>query len=263
MKIETQLMQVGRNSGAQTNSVNPPLVRASTTLFSCLADFKKSYEGLVFESPRYGRSGTSTTFELQTAMAAIAHAQSCIATASGLGAVAAVLIAYAKPGKKILVQDAAHGPTRTLCDLGLPALGCTVEFFNSTKALSERISADTTLIFIEIPSSQTMHMLDVEEVARIAHQAGIPVACDSTWGTPLFFDAHALGIDISIHSATKYINGHSDVLLGLITGSYEALASTRVWCDRVGSHASPDSCWLALRGLRTLAVRMQRRALYV
>lgn len=258
MKIDTQLVRSGRSTTAQSHSVNPALVRASTTVFPCLADFKKSYEGLVFESPRYGRSGTSTTFELQTAMAAICNAQSCIATASGLSAIAAVLSAHAGPEKHILMHDTVYGPTRVLCEKELRELGCHVEFFDSSEGLSDRIKAQTRLVFIEVPSSLTMQMLDVQAVCSAAHASGVPVACDSTWGTPLFFDAHGLGIDISIHAATKYINGHSDVMLGLITGSYQHLASTRNWCDRYGSHAAPDACWLALRGLRTLGVRMQR-----
>ncbi len=258
MQFDTRLIHLGRSSSTFCQSVNPPLVRASTTVFSCLADFKRSYEGTVFESPRYGRSGTATNFELQTAMAEIAGTESCIATASGLGAIAAVLGAHAGPGKHVLVHDAVYGPTRTLCEKELAALGCAVEFFDTCEELSARIHPQTSLIYIEVPSSLTMQMLDVDEVCAIGHRAHVPVACDSTWGTPVFFDAHAHGIDISIHAATKYINGHSDVMLGLITGSYDSLASIRVWCDRYGSHAAADACWLALRGLRTLGVRMRR-----
>jgi cysteine-S-conjugate beta-lyase len=258
MKFDTQLVHCGRASGDETNAVNPPLVRASTVLFASLADLKHAYEGQVFESLRYGRSGTVTTFELQTAMATIEGAEGCIATASGLSAIAAVLSAHAGPGKHLFVYGGVYGPTRALCERELRALGCTVDFFDSAEELAERIGEQTSLVYIECPSSVTMEMLDVQAMCGIAHRIGARVACDSTWGTPVFFHPHALGIDISVHSATKYINGHSDVMLGLITGTHESLASTRTWCDRYGSHASPDSCWLALRGLRTLGVRMQR-----
>lgn len=240
------------------NAVNSPLVRASTTTFACLADYKKSYDGIVFETHRYGRSGTNTTFELQSAMAQLEGAETCIATASGLSTIAAVLCAHAGPGKHLLVYDGVYGRTRTLCEKELARLGSTVEFFGSANDLRERINAQTSLVYIEVPSSLTMQMLDVQAVCAIARDADVPVACDSTWGTPVFFRPHSLGVDISIHSATKYINGHSDIMLGLITGSYEKLASTRTWCDRYGSHVAPDVCWLALRGLRTLSVRMQR-----
>ncbi|HVL74936.1 MAG TPA: PLP-dependent aspartate aminotransferase family protein, partial [Noviherbaspirillum sp.] len=216
------------------------------------------YDGVVFESPRYGRTGTGTTFELQTAMAALENTESCIATASGLSAIAAVLLSHAVPGRQILVFEGVYGRTRTLCEKELNRLGVKVRFFSSEAELRERLEAPTTLVYVEVPASLTMQMLDVEAVCHDAHAAGVPVACDSTWGTPAFFHPHALGVDISIHSATKYINGHSDLMLGLITGTYEALEPARTWCDRYGSHVAPDVCWLALRGLRTLGVRMQR-----
>ena len=123
MKLDTHLVHCGRSSGTRTRSVNPPLVRASTILFPSLADYKNAHGGLVFESLRYGRSGTVTTFELQTAMATIEDAESCIATASGLSAIAAVLSSHAGPGKHLLVYGGVYGPTRTLCERDLRALG--------------------------------------------------------------------------------------------------------------------------------------------
>ncbi|HYD79588.1 MAG TPA: PLP-dependent aspartate aminotransferase family protein [Paucimonas sp.] len=259
-EIDTALAHVGRQSSIASNSVNPPLVRASTAVFQTLNEFKQSYKGVVFESPRYGRSGTSTNFELQNAMAKLCNAETCIATPSGLSAIAAVIGAHARVGGQILVQEGVYGPTQTLCEKVLEPLQCRVDYFDSPEALVQKLTASTSLIFIEVPSSLTMRMIDVAAVCAIAAERKIPVACDSTWGTPIFFDAHKLGIAISIHAATKYINGHSDVMLGLMTGSYEALQSTRTWCDRNGTHVSADSCWLALRGMRTLHLRMQKHA---
>lgn len=256
--VGTALAHLGRHSSVKSNSVNPPLVRASTTVFQTLAEFKESYKGIVFEAPRYGRSGTSTNFELQNAMAQLCNAETCIATPSGLSAIAAVIGAHARVGGQILVQEGVYGPTQTLCDKVLEPFQCRIDYFDSPETLTQKLTQDTSLIFIEIPSSLTMYMIDVAAVCAIAAERKVPVACDSTWGTPIFFDAHGLGISISIHAATKYINGHSDVMLGLVTGSYEALQSTRAWCDRNGSHVSADSCWLALRGTRTLNLRMKR-----
>ncbi|MDA8455657.1 PLP-dependent aspartate aminotransferase family protein [Acidovorax sp. GBBC 3334] len=257
-QLDTALAHLGRASAVAAKSVNPPIVRASTTVFESLAEFKASYQGTVFEAPRYGRSGTSTNFELQAAMAGLCGAQTCIATPSGLSAIAAVLGAHARPGCQILVQENVYGPTQTLCEKVLGPLQCRIDYFGSADALEEKLTAQAALIFLEVPSSLTMQMVDVAAVCEIARRQGVPVACDSTWGTPVFFDAHALGIDISLHAATKYINGHSDTLLGLLTGSYEALQSTRAWCDRHGTHVSADSCALALRGMRTLGLRMAR-----
>ena len=258
MHTDTFLVHSGRETARASQAVNPPLVRASTVVFETLADYKHAHHQTVFDSPRYGRSGTSTTFELQCAMAAFAGAQTCLATSSGLSAIVAVLSAHAGPGRHLLLNQGVYGPTRIFCDKELAPLGTVVEYFPEGADITPYLRDNTSLVYIETPASLTMEMLDVRAVCAAARQRNIPVAADSTWGTPVFFDAHALGVHISIHSATKFINGHSDLMLGLITGSFDDLASTRVYCDRSGAHAAPDLCWLALRGLRTLSVRLQR-----
>ncbi len=255
--FDTQLVQLGRVSAARERSVNPPLTRASTILFDSLAELHDAREGIAYEEPRYGIYGTSTTFELQTAMAGLCGAESCIATPSGLTAIAATLAAHATPGGRILLQNDIYQPARTFAETEI-AKHCAVAWFASTDELDALADERTSLIFIEVPTSLTMRLIEVAQVIRIAARHGVPVACDSTWGTPRFFDAHGLGIDISIHAATKYIGGHSDLMLGLTTGSYGSLASTREWCIRYGSTAAPDVCWLGLRGLRTLSVRLER-----
>jgi len=256
--INTNLIHLGRASADKSLSVNPPLVRASTTIFPTLSAFKASYQGITYETPRYGRSGTSTEFELQTAMASICNTECCIATSCGLSACAAVLGAYSKPGAHILIQNNVYGPTRALAESEIQEMHVEVEYFNTIEELTLAVKTNTSLIFIEVPTSLSMKMLDVSAVSKVAKSHNIPLACDSTWGTPVYFNAHELGINISIHSATKYINGHSDTMLGLITGSYNDLKVTRNWCERFGSHAAADSCWMTLRGLRTLGVRMAR-----
>lgn len=258
MHTDTFLVHSGRESAKAVQAINPPLVRTSTVVFETLADYKHAHHQTVFDSPRYGRSGTSTTFELQRAMAALAGAQTCLAMASGLSAIVAVLSAHAGPGKHVLLNEGVYGPTRTFCDKELAPMGTRVEYFPDGADVTPCLRGNTSLVYIETPASLTMEMLDVRAVCAAARRRGIPVAADATWGTPVFFDAHALGINIAIHSATKYINGHSDLMLGLVTGSLEDLASIRSFCDRSGVHAAPDVCWLALRGLRTLAIRLRR-----
>lgn len=258
MDSETRLIRVGRDSATAVHAISPPLVRTSTTVFRSFADYKRAQGGIVFESPRYGRSGTTTTFELQRAMAEISGSETAIATSSGLAAITAVLSAHAGPGRHILVSEGVYGPARVFCDREIASSGTDVEYFSHDADLSALLREDTTLVFVEVPASLTMQMFDITAISAAAHARGVPVACDATWGTPVFFDAHTLGVDIAIHAATKFINGHSDVLLGLITGSFDALDHVRSHCDRNGTHAAPDSCWLTLRGLRTLPIRMQR-----
>jgi len=257
IRFDTKLAHVGRTSADDARTVNPPVTRASTILFDSLEHLRKARSEVPFETPRYGIYGTSTTFELQTAMAELCDTESCIATASGLAAIAATLSAHARPGTNVLIQGDVYEPARIFAERELVGT-CDVTFFETVEELAVLADDRTSLIFIEVPTSLTMRLIDVRAVVDIARRHGIPVACDSTWGTPLFFDAHGLGIDISIHAATKYIGGHSDIMLGLTTGSYEALAPTREWCVRYGSTAAPDVCWLGLRGLRTLSVRLER-----
>ena len=256
-RFDTKLAHLGRESAHAARTVNPPVARASTILFDSLDQLREARRDTPFDTPRYGIYGTSTTFELQRAMAELCGTESCIATGSGLTAIAATLSAHARPGTRMLIQGDVYEPARIFAERELTDR-CDVRFFESVEQLEALATDDTSLVFIEVPTSLTMRIIDIARVVHIARRVDAPVACDSTWGTPRFFDAHALGIDISIHAGTKYIAGHSDVMLGLTTGSYQALAPTREWCVRYGSTAAPDVCWLGLRGLRTLSVRLER-----
>jgi cystathionine beta-lyase len=256
-RFDTRLAHLGRASADAAGTVNPPLARASTILFDSLEELREARRGTPFETLRYGIYGTSTTFELQTAMAELCGTESCLATASGLAAIAATLSAHAAGGGRVLLQEDVYQPTRAFAERELAAR-CEVRFFRTIEELEALVTPETALVFIEVPTSGTMRLIDVSAVAELARRHGIPLACDSTWGTPRFFDAHAHGIDVSIHAATKYIGGHSDIMLGLTTGTYEALGPTREWCVHHGSTAAPDVCWLGLRGLRTLGVRLER-----
>ena len=256
-RFDTKLAHLGRTSAKGHRTVNPPVARASTILFDSLDQLREARRDVPFETPRYGIYGTSTTFELQTAMAELCNTESCIATGSGLAAIAATLSAHAEPGSRLLIQGDVYEPARIFAE-GELADSVELCFFQTLEELEALATDHTSLIFIEVPTSLTMRVIDIGRVVEIARRVGAPIACDSTWGTPRFFDAHALGIDISIHAGTKYIGGHSDVMLGLTTGTYEALEPTRRWCVRYGSTAAPDVCWLGLRGLRTLSVRLER-----
>jgi cystathionine beta-lyase len=256
-RFDTKLAHLGRESARDAQTVNPPVTRASTILFDSVDDLYGARGEVPYEANRYGIYGTNTQFELQSAMAELSNTESCLATASGLSAIAATLSAHATPGGRMLVQGDVYEPARVFAEREL-AQRVDLHFFDTVEELEALATDDTSLIFIEVPTSGTIRVIDIERVARVARRVGAPLACDSTWGTPRFFDAHALGIDISIHAGTKYIGGHSDVMLGLTTGTYEALEPTRRWCVRHGSAAAPDVCWLGLRGLRTLSVRLER-----
>lgn len=257
MDISTKLIHLGKSSAKPLQSVNPPIVKTSTVTFPDLEAFIDSKTQMVFENLRYGRYGTQVNFDLQHAMAEIEGTETCIATSSGMSAIVAVLSAYAELGKHILMSEGVYKSTKRFCDQELAKRGIETTYFTKDDSIEKLIRSDTSLIYIEVPASSKLQLLDIRRISEVAHQHGITVASDSTWGTPIFFQPHAFGVDLSIHSATKYINGHSDVILGLITGTRQKMAPVREWCYRHGSHAAPDSCWLTLRGLRTLNVRMK------
>ena len=238
-RFDTKLAHLGRASAHDARTVNPPVTRASTILFDSLDQLREARAAVPYETHRYGIYGTSTQFELQSAMAELAGTESCIATASGLSAIAATLSAHATPGSRVVIQDDVYEPARAFAEQELSDR-VDLRFFRTVEELDALATDDTSLVFIEVPTSGTIRVIDISQVVAIARRVGAPVACDSTWGTPRFFDAHALGIDISIHAGTKYIGGHSDVMLGLTTGTYEALEPTREWCVRYGSTAAPD-----------------------
>jgi len=238
--------------------VNPPIARASTIVFPTLDDYKASYKPAAFEALRYGRTGTHTHFDLQDMMRTLEGAEACLLAPSGLSGIAAVFHAYAKSGAHMLVAEGVYGPTRELCETVLRPMDVQVEFFSAGIDISPLIRENTTLVFIETPASLTMEMLDTRAICAAAHRRNVAVAADNSWGTPLYFRALDLGIDISIHAATKYIIGHSDGMLGTVCGSRVALEPVRAWMARTGVCVNPDGVSLALRGLRTLSVRLER-----
>ena len=154
-------------------------------------------------------------------MTELENTETCIATSCGLSAITAALSSHAGPGKHILISNGVYSPAKTFCEKVLLKLGTKISFYKPDDDLSSLIIQETSLIYVETPSSSTMEMFDIKKICNEAHKHNIPVASDSTWGTPVFFKPHELGIDISIHSATKYIDGHSDIMLGLKTGTYK------------------------------------------
>jgi cystathionine beta-lyase len=170
------------------------------------------------------------------------------------------LLALLAPGDHLLVTDAVYGPTRRFCDNHLRRLGVDVGYYDplAGAAIADAFRPNTKLVFVESPGSLTFEVQDVPAIAAVAHARGARVVLDNTWATPLGFRAFDHGVDVSVHAATKYLGGHSDVLLGAIVANAETFpALHRLWTD-MGVTASPDDCFLGLRGLRTLGVRLQR-----
>jgi cysteine-S-conjugate beta-lyase len=257
MKDETRLVSEGRDPENNFGIVNPPVYHASTVTFP-------TYDAWKNRDPRktisYGRTGTTTQRSLQDAVAAIEGGDHAIAVSSGLAAITTAIAAFVKSGDHILMTDSAYMPARNFCNNMLSKFGIETTYYDPLigAGIADLIQDNTTIVYTEAPGSQTFDVQDIPAIAAAAHKRGAVVINDNTWGTPLLYKSFEHGIDVSVHAATKYIVGHSDAMLGVIVcneAHYDALwTSFRLW----GQHAAPDDCYLGLRGLRTMAVRLKQ-----
>lgn len=243
--------------------VNPDVQRASTILFPTVAEFEAAQRTRA-ERDRlfYGTYGTETTFAFSTALAALENAYGAIAVSSGLAAIVATIQAFAGAGAHILIPESVYHPGRIACDGVLKDQGIETTYYDPLigAGIAEVIKPNTRLIYLESPGSMTFEVQDVPAIVAVAKSRDIPTAIDNTWATGYYFNAIAHGVDVSIHAATKYISGHSDVILGGIVTNERYFAQVRKTVAALGYTASPDDCWLALRGLRTLGVRLRTHA---
>ena len=259
MKDLTTIATAGLDPFANHGIVNPPVYHASTILFPTLSDWKASRDP-DFQGVRYGRFGTPTTFALQDAVTEIGGGYRSIAVASGAGAVCAVLMSFADSGDHILVADTVYGPTRRLCEDLMSRFAIETTFYDPMigAGIAELMRPNTKLVFLESPGTITFEVSDVPAITAAAHAGGAVTAFDNTWASPLYFKPFEHDIDVSISAATKYISGHSDVMLGVISMTEETYQTVRRYANMLGGCPGPDDCYLALRGLRSLGVRMPR-----
>ena len=260
MKKDTLLTQVGRDPARYSGMVNTPVFRTSTVIHPNLASYEKrppEGEKIV----RYGRYGTPTTFALEEAVAQMEGGFRAAAVPSGLAAITSALSAFVKTGDHLLVSDSVYAPTRVFCERQLKANGVDVEYYDPLlgAGIAARMKANTRAVFCESPGSLTFEMQDIPAISRVAHERSAVVLADNTWGTPYFFRAFEHGVDVSIHAATKYIAGHSDVMLGMVVTNEHCWLPVRKTITEYGFSVSPDDCYLGLRGFRTIGVRMKHQ----
>jgi cystathionine beta-lyase len=258
-RVATEVAHLGRDPRRFLGAINTPVFRASTILLPTMADLERASRG-EYKGLSYGLHGLPTVTDLQRALATLEGGHAALAVPSGLTATTLPLLALLAPGDHLLVTDAVYGPTRRFCDNHLRRFGIDVGYYDplAGAAIADAFRPNTKIVFTESPGSLTFEVQDIRAIADVAHARGARVVLDNTWATPLSFRAFDHGVDVSVHAATKYIGGHSDVLLGAIVANAETYpALHRLWTD-MGVTPSSDDCFLALRGLRTLAVRMKR-----
>jgi cystathionine beta-lyase len=258
---DTLLTHLGRHPEAQYGAVNPPVYHASTILSANMAEWEaKRDPNKRFDVVRYGLLGTPTTFALEEALAAIEGGYRAMLMSSGLAAITAPLQACLKCGDHLLMVDSCYGPARNFCDKMLTRCGIETTYYDPLIGgdIERLIRPNTRVVYTESPGSLTFEVQDVPAIAEAAHAMGAKVLMDNTWASPYLFPSFARGVDVSIHAATKYIVGHSDVVLGAVITTEEMYLPVRTMAADLGHCAAPDDAWLALRGLRTLSVRLER-----
>jgi cystathionine beta-lyase len=260
--LATRLSHLGRAGTKAHGFVNPPLHRGSTVLYEDMAQrrafMKKRYD----QALTYGIQGSATHHALEDVVAAIEGGTRCQLYPSGLAAVTGPLLSYLSAGDHVLVPDSVYGPVRSFCDTLLKRLGVATGYYApeaSAAELAPLFRPQTRVLYLESPGSHSFEVQDVPALAALARERGVAVLMDNTWGIHAF-QPFAHGVDVSIQALTKYPVGHSDVLLGsAVVADDTHWKIVRDGALVLGLYASPDDCWLALRGLRTLAVRLARQ----
>lgn len=260
LKPDTHLTHAGSHPEKNQGAVNPPIYRVSTVVFPTVAAMKEG-EKHPFDHMRYGRQGTPTTFAFEEAVTALDGGFGALATCSGQAAIATTLGALLHAGDHALISDSVYHPTRRFCSEHLVHCGVEIEYYDPLigAGIDALIKPNTKLVYTESPGSLSFEIQDIPAIAKAAHARGVLVVTDNTWATGLFFDAFKHGVDISVQAATKFLSGHSDAMLGVIScKSQEVWTRLKNFMSYSGVAAGSEEVYLSLRGMRTLAVRMRQ-----
>ncbi len=259
MKKDTRITRTGRERDVSAGAVNPPVYHASTVVFDSLAELRAAWPKRA-DAPYYGRYGMPTAFALRAALTELEGGFDTMLFPSGLAAVTQTMLAFISAGDHVLMTDSAYGPTRRFCTDSLKRLGVETTFYDPLigAEIADLMRENTSLVFLESPGSLTFEVQDVPAIAAAAREHGAVSVIDNTWATPYFFRPLDHGVDVAIEAATKFIVGHSDAMLGTATANEAAWPRLKRTAFRLGQCAGPDDVYLALRGLRTLGVRLER-----
>lgn len=251
----TRLVSAGRHPDRQHGFVNTPVYHGSTVLYASADDFL--HHRIKYS---YGRRNSPTIEALSEAIAEIEGAAGALAVPSGLNAVTTALLAALRSGDHLLMVDSVYQPSRHFCETVLRRYGVETTYYAPTigAGIADLFRPNTAAVFTESPGSLTFEIQDIPAIARVAHEKGALVLADNTWATPVYFRPLDFGADMSINAGTKYISGHSDVMIGTVAANERGWAKLRDTHGALGLTVGPDDIYLALRGLRTMALRLER-----
>ncbi len=258
MKDATRAVHSGRRPHENHGAVNPPVYHASTILSPTLAAMRARERTESADATTYGVHGTPGTFAFEEAVAALEGGFRTRLASTGLIACTAPLLCFLSAGDHLLMVDSVYGPTRRFCDNMLRRMGIETTYYDPLigGGIRDLIRPNTKVIYTESPGSLTFEVQDIPAIAAEAKKRGCIVMMDNTWASPLYFKPFEHGVDVSIQAVTKYVSGHSDLVMGAVTTTRDAYPILREGWKELGLNGSPDDVFLAMRGLRTLAVRM-------
>ncbi|CDU09788.1 cystathionine beta-lyase, PLP-dependent [Vibrio coralliirubri] len=258
----TKLITAGRDKKWTNGVVNPPVQRASTVVFNSVEEKRKATINRANKTLFYGRRGTNTHFAFQDAMVEVEGGAGCALYPCGTAAISNAILSFVETGDHILMVDTCYEPTRDFCNTIMKKMGVETTYYEPTigEGIQDLIKPNTKVLFTESPGSVTMEVQDIPTLARIAHEHDIIVMLDNTWAAGVNFSPFEFGVDISIQAATKYIVGHSDVMLGTAVANEKCWDQLREQSYLMGQCVSPDDAYLGLRGIRTLDVRLRQHA---
>jgi cystathionine beta-lyase len=262
-RLDTVLEHAGRDPARNFGIVNPPVYHASTVIFpnlETLLETRRDRASGAYEGITYGREGTPTTRAFEDALTRLEGGYRAVTLPCGLGAIASSLMAFLQAGDHLLMPDQLYGPARAFCDDLLKKFGVDVTYYDGTvgTAIAALMRPNTRVVYLESPGSLTFEMQDVPAIAGVAKARGATVLMDNTWASPVFFRPLEHGVDVAIHAATKYISGHSDLMLGVAICNEASFVPVKKTASAAGYCGGPDDVYMALRGLRTLGLRMRR-----
>jgi cystathionine beta-lyase len=260
---DTLALHAGRDPDGNHGVVNPPVYHCSTVIFptlETLLETRRDRASGAYVGFTYGREGTPTTRAFEDAITALEGGYRAVVTSCGLGAIAASLTAFLEAGDHLLIVDSLYGPARAFCEDFLKKFGVSVTYYEPSvgAGIEALFQPNTRVVYLESPGSLTFEMTDVPAITKLCRARGIVTIMDNTWASPVCFQPLKHGVDVSINAATKYISGHSDLMLGIAVCTEEAFVPVKKTASGSGYCGGPDDIYMALRGLRTLPLRMKR-----
>ena len=261
MKIDTKLTKISRNVKKQKGFINPGIYKGSTMIFNSFGDYIKDITNDDDRTTLYGINKNPSVDQLEKAITKLYNCHDTIIASSGLAALVIPFFTFLKKDDEVLINDSVYSPTRTFCEKILKNYGVKIKYFlpiKNIKNFAKNINTKTKLIFLESPGTATFEILDIPFITKIAKKNNIPTVLDNTWASPLFCNPKKLGINIIIDAGTKYINGHSDVLIGFVSSDKKNSRKIRTTAKTLGMCPGSEEVYLALRGIPTLNLRMKQ-----